>query len=312
MSVYADRISGVIIILKEGAITFMKKIKAWFNDNNVLSHLKTGAISYLLMAVVLFSFVLFNFEDASANPSQYGANYGPEPAPQEEKSEEQREEERRKERDEEIKEEGRRLDAEHEAGKANGTAGDDYSSVTIGGVEVKSTVRGCYNAPSVAGVAVTSPQASVDSAVSLGAGERSYVYVMDSHCGEIAKNILQQAAASHGYPAGPILDINVGKVKATGEIDYSTPFPVNHPGVAIDIGIPSGFLLPGNEPAFICVIPGGATEIVPNFGTDSGVCQIITDHPQGVFMLTQVPAGSLDQLKADLTASRLAKIQLGT
>ena len=85
---------------------------------------------------------------------------------------------------------------------------------------------------------------------------------MDSTCGDAAKAVLQSTALSAGLPGGPILDINIGKKTAAGTIEY--PEFSGNGYVTMSYSIPSGYLMPGYEPAFICLLPDGTTEMVPN------------------------------------------------
>ena len=70
--------------------------------------------------------------------------------------------------------------------------------------------------------------------------------------------------------------------------------------MAVTYEIPSGWRLAGYEPAFICLLPDGSTELLANLsggalgGIETGL--IAVDHPQGVYMLTMVPQGSLSAL----------------
>ncbi|MCR5604400.1 MAG: hypothetical protein K6G27_11980 [Lachnospiraceae bacterium] len=200
------------------------------------------------------------------------------------------------------------LAAEHEAGMANGTAGEALAPEINGS---RSTVKGCYNTRksgmsfSVSGEGGDGARGitynPVDFAVGLGPNEENYAYIMDSQCGDAAKAVLNAEAVSHGYPAGgPVIDINIGKKTEAGTITYPSEFN-NNGVIGVSYKLPSGYLMPGYEPAFICLLPDGSTEIGPNMHFDFIVSNretglLFVDHPEGVYMLTQVPEGSLKAL----------------
>ncbi len=214
---------------------------------------------------------------------------------------------------EEAKREAQELAAKHEEGMEKGTAGNSQSTpvVTDSGSAITSNVSGCYNtrqfgggvaiAGSTSSATNTAETKELESALSLGSGESAYAYVMDSSCGPAAKGALYAAAASQGYPAGPILDINIGKKTAAGTVEYPNSFAGNK-GTFMRYTIPAGFRMPGYEPAFICLLPDGTTELIPNLvGGAGSFGGIFIEHPKGVYMLTQVPAGSIQSLHDEYT-----------
>lgn len=260
----------------------------------------------VVVAMIVVKGTILSGVEVDAKASKYGP-VDPVPAepvnvePREMTDEEIAEEEERRSNDR-----ARILAAEHEAGMANGTAGEALAPEINGR---RSTVKGCYNTrKSGMSFSVIDEGGDgargitynpVDFAVGLGPNEENYAYIMDSQCGDAAKAVLNAEAVSHGYPAGPIIDIKIGKKTAAGTISYPSQFASNG-GVYVNYSIPSGYLMPGYEPAFICLLPDGSTEIVPNmafsFAVNKGVGGFFIDHPQGVYMLTQVPGGSLKEL----------------
>ena len=191
---------------------------------------------------------------------------------------------------------------EREEAIEKGTAGETMSSGVVmdSGKVFTSDVAGCYNTRQFGGsVTVSSKdeQAELDKSLNLGPGESGYAYVMDSSCGPAAKGVLYATAATSGYPTGPILDINIGKKTAAGEIVYPDSFSGPNGGTMLRYSIPAGYRKPGFEPAFICLLPDGTTKLVPNLvGGDGTFGGVFIDEPQGVYMLTQVPAGSIQDL----------------
>lgn len=203
---------------------------------------------------------------------------------------------------EEAEKKAQEAAAQHEEGLSKGTAGDTVTSGVVmdNGKISASNVQGCYNTRQFGGGVSVASEAGENSqlnrAVDLGPGESSYAYIMDSSCGTAAKGALYTAAASYGYPAGPILDINIGKKTAAGNVVYPDSFTGNN-GIFLRYGIPSGYRMAGYEPAFICLLPDGTTELIPNLvGGAGSFGGIFVDHPKGVYMLTQVPAGSIKAL----------------
>ncbi len=235
----------------------------------------------VLLASILIYVVIPKDVDAKSKEAKYGTS---------ESNEKEAEERRAAERSQELA-------SQHESGMANGTAGDTISPgvTTSDGKTITSDVSGCYNTRKFGGSFAirTDMSADLNSAVNVGAGESSYAYVMDSSCGAAAKGALYTAAATLGYPAGPILDINIGKKDAAGQIVYPDSFSGANGGVFMNYNLPAGYRMAGYEPAFICLLPDGTTELVPNIAGGTDICGIFVDHPKGVYMLTQVPAGSI-------------------
>ena len=234
----------------------------------------------VLMAAIMIYVVIP--KDADAADSKYGTR--------ETTSETEAEERRAEKRSQELA-------SQHESGLANGTAGDTVSQgvYTGNGTKLTSNVAGCYNTRKFGGGFIVRDDVAYDvgRSVNLGAGESAYAYVMDSSCGDAAKGALYTAAATLGYPAGPILDINIGKKNAAGQIVYPDSFSGANGGVFMNYNLPAGYRMPGYEPAFICLLPGGTTKLVPNIVGGTDICGIFIDNPKGVYMLTQVPAGSI-------------------
>lgn len=254
--------------------------------NQAFRKLEMGLLAGVTVASVVLS--TSSFREVEASTSKYGTIQPAEDA----EAEAQQEAPRQSSNEAEEK---------HEQGMANGTAGEALPTpiATENGHTLTSTVPGCYNTRKFGGgVAVSGngEQGSLISrAVSLAPGESSYAYVMDSSCGDAAKGVLYATAASLGYPVGPILDINIGKKTAAGQIVYPDAFAGNG-GIHLNYSIPAGYRMPGYEPAFICLLPDGTTELIPNLTGGVGYGGIFVDHPKGVYMLTQVPAGSLTKL----------------
>lgn len=173
--------------------------------------------------------------------------------------------------------------------------GSAISFVTMGGYRVITSTPGVYAANSVGGVAITTEIERMNSILDVGEGERAYAEILDSECGEVAKGLLEGAALSKGWATGPILDINIGKKNASGNIEYPDRLSSS---VLIAISAPTDMkILPGYELAAICLTPDGRMEVLPeSFGGYEGQLRIATVRPNGVYMMVQVPEKSLDSL----------------
>lgn len=231
---------------------------------------------------------------------------------EEEKRKKKEEEERLRREEEDRKKAFKTYVEEKEKGKANGTAGEEFSSVKINGVNVVSSVPGCYWVPAIGGVAVTSDKGTVENAVSLKYGEIAQAYIYTSHCSQLTSNYIAASALQNQYPLGTMVDIRIGKRTATSSFDYSTPFPLGSKGVNVALTIPSGyFVVPGYEVAFYCLNNAGMFRMCPNMGNAPGVCQINVKDPSGIYMMTQIPQATANQLRVqELTGDPNQQIML--
>lgn len=161
------------------------------------------------------------------------------------------------------------------------------------GTVVKSTVTGSYSAKSVQGIVVATPAAAVNAALGVAEGEQAYVTVADSNYGPQAQQCVENAAAALGTEVGPVLDIFAGKLSGGS---FKTVAKAGQL-VEFKVGVPANFVLkPGYELAVIRVEAGGAVTVLPNWSADASTLSFFTDS-FGVFAMTQVPAGTLDNMK---------------
>lgn len=180
------------------------------------------------------------------------------------------------------------------SGGSGAEAAPSTSEVILAdGNVVKSTVTGSYSAKSVKGIVVATPAAAVNAALGVAAGEQAYVTVGDSNYGPQAQQCVQEAAMALGTEVGPVLDIFAGKL-AGGKFET-----VAKAGQLVEfkVGVPANFVLKaGYELAVIRVEAGGAVTVLPNWSGDAATLTFFTDS-FGVFAMTQVPAGTLDNMK---------------
>lgn len=119
------------------------------------------------------------------------------------------------------------------------------------------------------------------------------VTVADSNYGPAAKASLDSAAQALGVEIGPVLDIVLGTLQ-NGRIEAVTG---NTALIGFRLQAPADFTVkPGYELAVIHISAGGAVEVLPNWSSETGILQFYTTS-SGVFALTQVPAGTLDNVK---------------
>ena len=160
------------------------------------------------------------------------------------------------------------------------------------GTVLNSTVAGSSKATSIKGIAVAAPAAVVNAALGVKEGEKAFVTIADSNYGPAAKASLENAAAALGAQIEAVLDINMGKLNANGKFEL-----VKNASKLVEFRLaPKGTLKAGYEWAIVRVQAGGAVTVLPNWSSNAGEIQFFTDG-SGVFGLTQVPAGSLDNVK---------------
>lgn len=146
---------------------------------------------------------------------------------------------------------------------------------------------------SVPGVIVSAPKDVVNSAFKLEEGQTAKISINDSNYGPAAQQSIKDAAAALGTEVGPVLDITGGIVAKNGKL---TSVGKLEKLVNFTVAVPAGFLKAGYELAVIRVEAGGAVSVLPNWSQDPSKLSFYTDA-FGVFALTQVPAGTIDNVK---------------
>lgn len=172
----------------------------------------------------------------------------------------------------------------------NGGGGSSVSSMadipvinTVAGV--RSTVQGVYIATSVNGTAVTSGLAGITGSYGLAAGEVPYARFsnMDVKKSNLAKAVIDDAAAALGATVGPCINIELGK-KANGKFSLLSQEGDN---ITIKIGIPKSFAQDGKTYAMICVRPGGAVTVLPDTDADPNTITFDTKGGQGAYAVVK-------------------------
>lgn len=161
------------------------------------------------------------------------------------------------------------------------------SSVTVGGVAVKSTVSGAYSAKSVNGVAVLADVATIAQAFGLGNGEKAYAMVMDldPKVSYAAMNCLNLGCAMVGGTMGPVLNLNLCKVNQMGVISKLT----GEGKIPMAVGIPASFLDPTAKYGVIAVYRGGIIEVLEDLDADPATITFNAKAGEGAYALVKLP-----------------------
>lgn len=157
------------------------------------------------------------------------------------------------------------------------------SVVSVGGQTVKTTVDGVYSAPNVNGSAIITAKTDVNAAVGLAYGEAASVRITSSNYGPQARQCVADTAAALHVTAGPVVDINLGKIGKSGK--YVNVQKLNAP-VVFTIGIPSSFASPGSTFYMINVRPGGEVALLQDMDSDPNTITFATADC-GVFALAR-------------------------
>lgn len=152
---------------------------------------------------------------------------------------------------------------------------------TVAGV--KSTVQGVYIATSVNGTAITSGLAGIASSYGLASGEVPYARFsnMDVKKSNLAKAVIDNAAAALGATVGPCINIEIGK-KAGGQFSLLSQ---DGEKITIKVGIPKSFAQDGKTFAMVCVRPGGAVTVLQDTDSDPNTITFDTTGGQGAYAI---------------------------
>lgn len=174
--------------------------------------------------------------------------------------------------------------------ESNDGGGSSVSSIaeipvtnTVAGV--KSTVQGVYIATSVNGTAITSSLAGIAGSYGLAAGEVPYARFsnMDAKKSNLAKAVIDNAAAALGATVGPCINIEIGK-KAGGQFSLLSQDGEN---ITIKVGIPKSFAQSGKTFAVICVRPGGAVTVLQDTDSNPDTITFDTTGGQGAYAIVK-------------------------
>ncbi len=176
------------------------------------------------------------------------------------------------------------------ASESNGSGSSSVSSIaeipvtnTVAGT--KSTVQGVYIATSVDGTAITSGLAGIASSYGLTAGEVPYARFsnMDVKKSNLAKAVIDNAAAALGATVGPCINIEIGK-KAGGQFSLLSQ---DGEKITIKVGVPKSFAQDGKTFAVICVRPGGAVSVLQDTDSNPNTITFDTTGGQGAYAIVK-------------------------
>lgn len=172
----------------------------------------------------------------------------------------------------------------------NNDGGSSVSSIaeipvtnTVAGT--KSTVQGVYIATSVNGTAITSGLAGIASSYGLSSGEIPYARFsnMDVKKSNLAKAVIDNAAAAIGAAVGPCINIEIGK-KAGGQFSLLSQ---DGEKITVKVGIPKSFAQDGKTFAVICVRPGGAVTVLQDTDSNPDTITFDTTGGQGAYAIVK-------------------------
>lgn len=149
----------------------------------------------------------------------------------------------------------------------------------------KSTIQGVYIATSVNGTAITTSLAGIAGSYGLAAGEVPYARFsnMDVKKSNLAKAVIDNAAAALGATVGPCINIEIGK-KAGGQFSLLSQ---DGEKITVKVGIPKSFTQDGKTFAVICVRPGGAVTVLQDTDSNPDTITFDTTGGQGAYAIVK-------------------------
>ena len=152
---------------------------------------------------------------------------------------------------------------------------------SVGGVQ--SSVSGAYCATSVNGIAITTELDSLIQGYGLASNEkpRAMVWDLDPKKSNLAKQVIDLAAASQGAVVGPMLNMELGKIS---EGKYSL-LPSDGPAIRLVVGIPTSFAQDGKTFAVVRVQVGGVFTILQDIDDDPNTVTFDTTGGAGAYAI---------------------------
>ena len=148
---------------------------------------------------------------------------------------------------------------------------------------VKSTVSGAYCATSVDGIAITTELTSLIKGYGLASNEKPHAMIwdLDPKKSNLAKQVIDIAAASQGAEVGPMLNIELGKLSG-GKYGL---LPSNGPAIRLAVGIPADFSQDGKKFAVVRVQSGGVFTILQDVDDDPNTITFDTTGGAGAYAI---------------------------
>ena len=152
---------------------------------------------------------------------------------------------------------------------------------SVGGL--KSTVGGAYCATSVDGIAITTDLTSLIQGYGLAANEKPHAMIwdLDPKKSNLAKQVIDLAAASQGAEVGPMLNIELGKLSG-GKYGLLSS---NGPAIRLAVGVPADFAQDGKTFAVIRVQSGGVFTILKDVDNDPSTITFDTTGGAGAYAI---------------------------
>ena len=146
---------------------------------------------------------------------------------------------------------------------------------------VKSTVSGAYCATSVDGIAITTELVSLIQGYGLASNEKPHemIWDLDPKKSNLAKQVIEIAAASQGAEVGPMLNIELGKLSG-GKYGLLSS---NGPAIRLAVGVPADFAQDGKTFAVVRVQSGGVFTILQDVDTDPNTITFDTTGGAGAY-----------------------------
>lgn len=152
---------------------------------------------------------------------------------------------------------------------------------SVGGM--KSTVGGAYCATSVDGIAITTELTSLIQGYGLASNEKPHAMIwdLDPKKSNLAKQVIDLAAASQGAEVGPMLNVELGKLSG-GKYGLLSS---DGPAIRLVVGIPAGFAQDGKTFAVIRVQSGGVFTILKDVDNDPNTITFDTTGGAGAYAI---------------------------
>lgn len=146
---------------------------------------------------------------------------------------------------------------------------------------VQSSISGSYCATSIDGIAITTELKFLTQGYGLTSNEEPYAMVwdIDPNKSNLAKQVIDLAAASQGAEVGPMMNIELGK-KSEGK--YSLLSSAG-PAIRLSVGIPADFAQVGKTFAVLRVQSGGAVTILQDVDSDPNTVTFDTTGGAGAY-----------------------------
>lgn len=136
------------------------------------------------------------------------------------------------------------------------------AAISVAGMDVHTTIGGCYAAKSVAGCAIVTSLADVKAALGLSAGQDPYIIIYDTDYNKSSKAMASINAAAEALGAKVLTALNI-ELGAKQDGKFVT---LTNGSIGMVAGIPNAD--PSKTYSVICVQPGGAITILDDLDMD--------------------------------------------